>query len=203
MEQEPVKPETVERSDSALARLHETRLPLWVSLVLLVLLIAALAWRQLGMSAAERRFEAERQQLVQQTEAQRAALRTRAQQALSETSDDAHVLFGTALAWAVRSAMIRKNLDEVDQYFSTLVQHPRIPLALLADTQGAIVLASDRSLLGAKFAGHFPPALLEATAVTVHPGEGEQRRLVLPIHGLTERLGTVIVVYAAPALRAN
>jgi hypothetical protein len=204
MEEEASRPEPPpERSESALARLHATRVPLWIPLVLLVLLIAAIAWRQIGVGTAERRVEAERQQLVQQTEAERSAMRARAQQALAQASEDAHMLFGTALAWTVRSALIRKNLDEIDQYIITLAQHPRIGLALLADTQGQILLASDRALLGAPFAEHFPPALLETAAVMVHPGEGDQRRLVLPIQGLTERLGTMVLVYTAPTLPPN
>ena len=37
--------------------------------------------------------------------------------------DDAHVLFGTALARVVRSALMRNNLDEIDQYFAALVRN--------------------------------------------------------------------------------
>jgi hypothetical protein len=189
-----------EPSESVLSRLTTTRVPVWVPIVLLVLLVLALLWRQIGVSGAERRFAAERQALVQQAEADRSARETQARAALAQSSDDAHVLFGTALAWSVRSAMIRRNLDEVDQYIVTLAQHPRIALVLLADPQGTILLASDRSLLKAPFAKHFPAALLEAQAVEVHPAEGEERRLILPIQGLTERLGTMLVVYTTPAL---
>lgn len=182
-----------------LNKLREIRLPLWVSLVLLVLLIVVFAWGQVGAGAAERLLATERQQLAQQVEAERAAVRREAQEALARQGENAQRLFGTALAWAVRSAMLRNNLDEVDQYFGDLVKTGRIPLALLADAEGKVLLATDRKYLESRFSEHFPAELLQQPDVSIHPDEGNRRRLVLPIQGLTSRLGTVLLVYAPPA----
>ena len=197
MELETGKPADA-RKPSALARLHEMRLPLWVSLLLLALLIVVFAWSWFSAGGAQRRLAEERQQLSRQLEAERSVLQREAQEALARQTRDLQALFGAALAWSVRSAMLRNNLDEIDQYFGDLVKNPRIPLVLLADVEGKVLRSSDRKYLASRFAEHFPAELLKSEDVAIHPDEGNRQRLVLPIQGLTARLGTVLVVYAPP-----
>jgi len=183
---------------STLVKLRTIKLPLWVSLALLALLIGVFAWKQIAVGAAERRLAGERQALIDKTEAERAAFQRTGQEALARHSEDAHRLFGTALAWNIRSAMMRNNLDEIDQYFTALVQNERIQFVLLADREGKVLLASDRKYLGGQFSDSFPAALLQQTGVTIHPAEGKERRMVLSIQGLNTQLGTVLLTYVAP-----
>ena len=183
------------RERSPLAKLQDIRLPLWVSLALLLLLVIVFAWGRITAGAAERRLAAERQALAQQVQAERAALQREAQETLARETRDLQQLFGSALAWSVRSALLRNNLDEIDQYFTELVKNPRVTLVLLADNDGKVLRASDRKFLETPFGEHFPAEYLKSEGVAVHPGEGRQQRLVLPIQGLTARLGTVLLVY--------
>lgn len=176
----------------------QKRVPAWVALALLVALIVVIAIWQLAGRETERRFEAERQELTQKLEADRAAIQSQAREAIARQSEEAHILFGTALAWVVRSALMRNNMDEIDQYFSTLVKNERIKLALLASQDGKVMVSSDRQYQGSELGQHFPPALLEVEQVTVQR-EAAQNRLVLPIQGLSSRLGTALVIYTAPA----
>lgn len=199
MDPETDKPAASSPQPSPLARLQAMRLPLWVSLLLLALLIVVFAWGRLGAGGAERRLAEERQQLGEKLETERSAMQRGAQEALARQTRDLQALFGTALAWSVRSAMLRNNFDEIDQYFGDLVKNPRISLVLLADAEGRVLRSSDRKYLDARFAEHFPAELLKGEDVAVHPDEGSRSRLVLPIQGLTSRLGTVLVVYAPPA----
>jgi hypothetical protein len=181
----------VTKPRSRFARLHQIRLPLWVTVLLLVLMLALLASRELVLKAAEERLEAERQSVAKQLEDEKVALRANAR----EANESAYELFGKALAWAVRTAMMRRNFDEIEQYFAALTSDPHITLALLVDQKGKILLASDRQLQDAQFSAHFPAALLQTPDVAIERGEGNERRLVLPVQGLNKRLGTVLVVY--------
>lgn len=199
MEPETDKPVEPSPKSSALVRLQQAKLPLWAGLVLLILLIIVFAWNRLGTGSAERRLAEERQQLTEKLEADRSAMQREAQEALARQTQDMQILFGTALAWSVRSAMLRNNFDEIDQYFVDLVKNPRITLALLADADGKVLRTSDRKYLDTPFSEHFPAELLKGGDVAVHPDEGARKRLVLPIQGLTSRLGTVLLVYSPPA----
>ena len=180
-------------------RLQSTKLPVWVSLLLLLALIAVGGWGMIESNANERRADEERVLLSQKLEADLAAARRQMQETISVQTRDLQNLFGTALAWAVRSSMLRSNLDEIDQYFGDLVKNPRIALVLLADAEGTILRSTDKKYLDAQFSSQFPAALLQDADVSIHAGESNRVRLVLPIQGLTSRLGTVLLEYSAPS----
>ena len=182
---------------SAAARLLKTKVPLWTALVLIVLLIAMGIAQYAAVRNAERQAELERQELARTLKTEIAAAQARNRQTLVRQSDQAHLLFGSALAWAVRSALVQNRPSEVDQYFAELVKNDGIKLALLVDGKGKIVASSDRQFAGKSFGAHFAPELLRADRISLHPNGGDSH-LVIPIRGLTTRLGTVLVAHTAP-----
>ena len=190
-----------ESNAAAPSKLRTIRLPLWVTLVAVALLVAAVVWHLVSQRQADQRQELAVQAVTQKLNAEHAALQARAREAFSSHSEDAHRLFGTALSWAIRSALTRNDYGEIEQYFSELVKNQRIRLAVLSDPEGKLVLATDGNMKGSAFTQHFPAALLNERAVAVHPGEGQLKRLVMPIQGLSAPLGTALVVYEAPALQ--
>lgn len=191
----------VEASPSALSKLQTVRVPVWVPLTLAVLLLILFVWKYVALNAAEARLEEQRVALTEQAAREKAALLARANAAIAQYSDEAHVLLGNSLSWSVRGAMIQSNLGLVDEFFGELVRNDRIQRVALADSSGRILTASDRKLQGGTFSEHFPAELLNEPAVAVHPGEDGQKNLALPVQGLTQRLGTVVVAYQPePAL---
>ena len=178
------------------------KLPLWVTLAVLGLVIAFVAWRELSVISAEHRFEAERQALTESHNAAKAATLARARQALAQQTDEAYRLFGTALGWTVGSAMMRGNHDQIDHYFTELLKHERVRLVLLADLNDTVLASSDHNFRNLSFSKYFPAALLLERNITISPGEGSLKRLVVPVHGPSSaKLGTVLVVYEGPSLR--
>ncbi|WP_114649427.1 hypothetical protein [Pseudothauera hydrothermalis] len=173
-----------------LNKLHEIKLPLWVSLVLLVLLLVVFAWQSFAVAQAERRLEAERHALIEQQNDLQAA----AAQAMKHADNRTRQWFGTALAWAVRAEMIRGNLDQIDQYFSALVRTHGLALALLVDPTGKVLVASDRAYVDKPLPAGFSSALLQADSFQTVSGEDGSERMAIPIHGLNARIGTVILV---------
>jgi hypothetical protein len=171
--------------------------PLWTVITLAVLLAAALLWRQFSVAALERRMDEQRQTLLQQAGAERSAQAERARSALARQDEELQELFGTALSWAVRSALLRKNMDEIDQYIGQLIEYRRFSLVLLADAGGKVLLASDRKYHNQSLQQHFPSVPLDATGVRILGGQGArvERQLVLPVQGLTTRLGTLLLIY--------
>lgn len=182
--------------------LTETRLPLWVSLLLTVLLIIVFAWQQVAVNRAEARLEAERQSLSQQFEANRAALASQLKEFALDLDRTALARFGTALAWAVRGELIRNNLDQVDQYFAELVRMPRVQRVVLAGQDGKVLVATDRKFLGQPVTHLHPAEVLTAPQVDAQVTP-QGYRLVIPVMGLNARLGTVVVEYGPLNLPAG
>jgi hypothetical protein len=187
--------------ESAAARLLKRKVSLWTVLAVVVVLLVAMGmvW-QAAVGDAERRIELERQELTRTLKAEMTAAEARNREALVQQSEQAHLLFGSALAWAVRSALVQNKLREVDQYLAELMKNDRIELALLADAKGKVVASTDRQFIGKSFSRHFAPALLNTDKISLR-ANGSDIRLVVPIRGLTVRLGTVLVVYAGRPVR--
>jgi hypothetical protein len=116
---------------------------------------------------------------------------------LRQRNDEAHLHFATAFAWAVRSALMRNNVDQVDLYFTQLLKNRAIDMGVLADRRGRVVISTEKHLRGVRFSSHFPPAILSEEEIRLERIDGNQMRLVMPIHGLSRRLGTVMLIYTA------
>jgi hypothetical protein len=181
------------RPATLMSRLTETRLPLWVSLALLLLWLLTVGWHSVTMSRAEARLEKDREAMTTQFEADRSALLSQLRTRMADESDEAQRQFGLALAWAVRGEMIRNNLDQVDQFFNEIVKLPNTERVLLAGSDGKVQVSTDRRHLEADAALLVGADALQLAQVTVR-GEAEgTRQLVIPVMGLNTRLGTVIV----------
>ncbi len=193
-------------SPSAWSKLQSTRLPVWMFLVTVLIILLLLVWKQTAISKIETDLRTQLKSLTEQASSKQATLLSSANAAMRQNSESAHVLMGTTLAWSIRGEMIRGNLGQIDEFFADLVRNERVKLVVLADPEGKIILASDRKLQDAVFADHFPPALLAATTVSVHAGAGnaEERFLLMPIQGLNSRLGSALLVYQPePLLKAE
>lgn len=179
------------------ARWLQLKLPLWFTLIVVLLLTVLFATEQAWFSTAGRGFDSAPQAVVGELQTRQAAMEANYVEALRRRTEESDMLFGRALAWAVRSAMLRKNLDEIGQYVTALVKNPRIELVLVADKSGKVLVSSDQRLQGARLSAQLPPALLNVDEVTLEPPDAQRRLMVLPIQGLTTRLGTVVVRFAA------
>lgn len=179
-----------------LAMLRETKLPLWVSLLLALLLAVVFIWSRVSIGAAEARLEKARQAMTQKYESDRSALLARMQDFTARQDDESQRRFGMALAWAVRGELIRNNLDQVDQFFNEMVRMERVERVVLAGQDGKVLLSSDKRFQGGDFTALYPSELLATPQVAILAGAEGKKRLVLPVMGLTARLGTVVVDYA-------
>ncbi|MFN3750299.1 MAG: hypothetical protein ACK4SR_02925 [Thiobacillus sp.] len=180
-------------STGVMGKLTAVKLPLWVSLALLILWAASFAWQSLAQKRLVAKLDTERAAMTAQADADRQALLVNVRARAQNASEASLREFGTALAWAVRGEMIRNNLDQVDQFFTEIVRLPGTERALLAGADGKVKVSTDRRHLGAEASTVVPPEVLALPQVTVRREADGTQLLVVPVMGLNERLGTVVV----------
>lgn len=180
-------------STGVMGKLTAVKLPLWVSLALLILWAISFAWQSLAQKRLVAKLETDRTAMTAQADNDRQALLGQLRTRAGAASEASLSEFGTALAWAVRGEMIRNNLDQVDQFFTEIVKLPGTERALLADADGKVVVSTDRRHLGAEASTVVPPEALLLPQVTVRSEADGTLLLVVPIMGLNDRLGTVFV----------
>jgi hypothetical protein len=98
-------------------------------------------------------------------------------------------------AWTLMAG----NLDQVDQYFTGLMQIGGFESAVLAQPDGEVVVASDRKRLTQPFSSLYPAQYLQDRAVRIERAANGTLRAIVPVMGLNQHLGTMVVEYLSPA----
>jgi hypothetical protein len=180
-------------ASGVLGKLTAVKLPLWVSLALVILWAISFAWQSLAQKRLEAKLDTDRAAMTAQADNDRQALLGELRARARGASEASLREFGMALAWAVRGEMIRNNLDQVDQFFTEIVKLPGTERVLLAGADGKVVVSTDRRHLGAEASTVVPPEALLLPQVTVRSEADGTLLLVVPVMGLNDRLGTVFV----------
>lgn len=171
------------------------KIMLGLAVALVVVAIAMYLWKSAAVSSVESRLTEVQAQQVQA----RADLIEQARQLDSRQDVESLKRFSTPLAWAIRRELMVSNLDQVDQYLTELVQMPGFQSAVLATPDDKVIVASDRKQLAQPFSAIYPGAYLQAKEVKVEPATDGGLRTIIPIMGLNQQLGTLVVEYVAPA----
>jgi hypothetical protein len=183
---------------SWMARLTQTRVPLWVVVALLLLWLITLGWQRVAVSRTEAKLEQDRAAMTAKFEADRNVLLSQLRTRMEAESDESKRQFGLSLAWAVRGEMIRNNLDQVDQFFAEIVKLPNTERVLLVGNDGKVLVTTDRRYQGADATSLIAADVLQQTEVGVRNGTDGSKQLIIPIMGLNSRLGTVVMRYRQP-----
>ena len=168
---------------------------LGLAVALLLVAAAMYGWKVAAVNSVERKLA---QVEAQQTQA-RAELIEQARQVDDRQSEASLRRFSVPLAWVIRRELMASNLDQVDQYFTDLVKLEGFQAALLAGPDGKVLVASDRKKLAENFSSLYPAEYLQADKIMVERAANGSLRAVIPILGLNQHLGTVVLEYAAPA----
>ena len=163
------------------------KLMLILAAALVVVALGMYAWKSAAVGAVEAKLAQTRTALTEQ-----------ARQVDARHSEEDLRLFSTPLAWAIRRELMASNLDQVDQYFSDLVQLKGFESAVLANPDGKVIVASDRNKLAMSFPNLYPSQYLQAKEIQVERANKDTLRAIIPIFGLNQRLGTLVLEYAPP-----
>jgi len=170
---------------------HRNRLPIIAVVIIAVIGVAIIGWLYVSKGIAVRQAQAaamaQRAEWVKQVDAHHA-----------DTVKQSLTLFGMPLAWAIRREMMAGNLDQVDQYVSDLVKLKGVERVTVATADGVIAVASDRGEVGATFGSLYAERYLSVGQIVAEETAPGQWLLVVPVMGLTARLGTVAIDYQAP-----
>lgn len=163
--------------------------------VLIVVIVAMLVWKAAAVNSVEKKLVQVQTERVQD----RANLIEQARQLDARYDVESLKRFSTPLAWAIRRELMASNLDQIDQYLTELVQMAGFRSAVLANPEDKVIVASDRKMLAQAFSAVYPGEYLQAKEVRVEPSTNGGLRAIIPIMGLNQQLGTLIVEFTSPA----
>lgn len=161
------------------------RLP-WLGIVavLVAAIVAIYIWKLVAVSDVRGEMTAVRD-----------SLHARAVRALDDRTQELLRLSAVPLGWAVRSEMLRRNYEQANAFLTEFVQEPGVERVVLGVPRDSILLATDKSLEGARFSSHFPAELLRRTEAEVAAADEGGYRIAVPILGPTRSLGVLVAIY--------
>ncbi|MBU1665421.1 MAG: hypothetical protein KKG92_08475 [Gammaproteobacteria bacterium] len=163
--------------------------------ILLFVAAAMYGWRVVAVTSLENKLAAAESKQLQA----RDQLIEQARQLDARHSAESLRRFSVPIAWVIRREVMAANLELVDQYFTDLVQRQGFQAALLAKPDGKVLVASDRKKLAEPFTNLYPAQYLEASEIKVERTANGNLLTIIPIMGLNQLLGTVVLEYTPPA----
>ncbi|NDP47538.1 MAG: hypothetical protein GZ085_03935, partial [Sulfuriferula multivorans] len=157
--------------------------------VLIVAIVGMFVWKSAAVNTVEKKLVQVQTERVQE----RADLIEQARQLDARYDVESLKRFSTPLAWAIRRELMASNLDQIDQYLTELVQMAGFQSAVLANPEDKVIVASDRKMLSEAFSAIYPGVYLQVKEVKVEPSTNGGLRAIIPIMGLSQQLGTLVV----------
>lgn len=156
-----------------------------VILVALVLLAALWAWKAIEVRSVRKEAEAEKERVQQ----------TAVQMITGERAGHLQLL-AKPFVWAIRSEMLRGNMEGVNLYLQDMVKEKNFQRIQVADTRGVVVASTDKKTEGKPLADAGRMLAADSTRVT---NTADSAWIISsPIMGFNNRLGTLVIDYANP-----
>lgn len=154
--------------------------------LLVVLLLGMWIWKEMAVDRAEERLAEQRETWEQRT-----------REAVDETTRDLLGLAATPLGLAVRDEAMEENYGRIESLLDRMVAEPGVERALYATAGDTIRVSTDQSLVGEPLSGAIAGHEIGARGATVTRIDTGPYRVVVPITGLNQRIGTLAFTYAS------
>lgn len=156
---------------------------LFISL-LVVIIIVLFAWSQIEKGNFNKRMDEQRVEIINNS---RKLIDENRKKLLYDVS--------RSLSWALRSEASRNNFDQANQYLNEFVKAREFELALFADNDGNIILATDKRMEGTLAQDQFAVNLSDVQDVNIQVMPDNKWMATTPVMGLNTRLGILILIY--------
>ncbi len=164
----------------------------WIITISLLIIGGLLLWKNISEKRLVKNYAEKEQSIIEKANLQLKANR-------SQTMDLVHM----TLVWAIRSEMLRGNMEAVDQYIIQFVKEKDIEQVLLADPSGKILLSSDKKLEGKTFSNFYPSIILDANKSMVVDRDSTSIYVFGPVMGLSKKLGTLLFISSAKPFKGE
>ncbi|MGB4839082.1 MAG: hypothetical protein WBP08_08820 [Saprospiraceae bacterium] len=147
--------------------------------ILFISLIAYIVWTKLELNSQNKKYEKQTSEIINTYELK-----------IDSLSISKMELTARVFSWAVRSEMVRDNIESVNQLFLTFIKEKGISkLQLINPDTGLIMVASDK-----KDEGQLSPdsRIIEANELITIP-DSLSFKIITPIMGLNKKMGILVL----------
>jgi hypothetical protein len=159
-----------------------------VSIIIICLLIAIPAgiyfWKQGEIS-----------KLKKQHETEISNIKADAGKTIADNNKKSIETITRVFAWAVRSEMLRNNMEQVNTYMNDLVKTADLNDISAIKTDGIVILSTNKKYEGNAYPGFVASELNNINEVVSRDDAGGNIMSICPIMGLDNKMGTIVITY--------
>ena len=169
---------------------HKKELLHFVLIGALILIGGVWIWKALQIN----RIRKENQERVE-------LLKDEANLMMYQTQKEGLRLMALPMGWALHGALVRGNLNDVNQYIETLVKEKNIQRLEVLNEKGIVAASTNKQLEGQPVSTPGNPTYRGSDSTQVFSVNDTTLVLTHPIFGYARKLGTLVITYRLrPAL---
>jgi L-lactate utilization protein LutC len=162
---------------------NNKRILIITALIFVALLAGIWIWKEVQLNNVKK--EAAKEQRI---------LQDQASNLIVLTHQDHLKLLAKPFVWAVRTELLNKNINQVNQYANDLVKEKNFKSIVITNDKGTVISATDKKMEGKDFATVGNSNYLTDNSTQVNR-VNDELILTSPIMGFNSRLGTAIITY--------
>jgi C4-dicarboxylate-specific signal transduction histidine kinase len=155
-----------------------------IVIIIISLLVALYIWDRAEDTRIEKKHKAEIENI-----------KTRAGNTISDNNLNNIKTLTRVFSWAVRSEMLRNNMEQVDNYMTDLVKTADLNDISVIKTDGIVILSTNKKYEGNTYPGFVASELNKINETVSKDDKNGNIMSICPIIGLDSRLGTVVITY--------
>jgi hypothetical protein len=171
-----------------LEKLPQKQLPMKYAFVLVGIIIFVFAWKQIAVGKAE-------SDMNKKIQSERALITQQAREHADKQYKKEEERFGQVLSWAVRSELIRNNIDQIGLYLNEVVKQLNADRIVLISENGELLVSTDKRLEDVKGSDLYPSEVINEHKIAVKSDVDGKKLLVAPISDFNKRIAVLVISY--------
>lgn len=173
---------------AVLEDLPQKQLPMKYAFIMAGIIIFVFAWKVIAVnkveSDAEKQIASERTLITQQA-------REQADRQYKKEEER----FAQVLSWAVRSELIRNNIDQVGLYLNDIVKQLNAERIDLIGEKGELLVSTDKRLEDVKGGDLYPKEIINEHKVAIKTDANGKKLVVAPVSDFNKRIAVLVISY--------
>ncbi|MDR4517451.1 MAG: hypothetical protein MRK00_08695 [Nitrosomonas sp.] len=171
-----------------LEKLPQKQLPMKYAFVLVGIIIFVFAWKQIAVGKVE-------SDMSKKLESERALITQQAREHADKQYKQEEERFGQVLAWAVRSELIRNNIDQIGLYLNDIVKQIDADRIVLISESGELLVSTDKRLEDVKGSDLYPKDVINEHKIAIKSDVSGKKLLIAPISDFNKRVAVLVISY--------
>ncbi|SEN02261.1 hypothetical protein [Nitrosomonas marina] len=171
-----------------LEKLPQKQLPMKYAFVLVGIIIFVFAWKLIAVSKIE-------SDMNKMLEKERTLITQQAREHADKQYKEEEERFGQVLAWAVRSELIRNNIDQIGLYLNDIVKQIDADRIVLISEDGELLVSTDKRLEDVKGSELYSKDVINVHSITIKSDVDGKKLLIAPISDFNKRVAVLVISY--------